>query len=89
MRLVPVYRFKRILRSLSEGNFLISCRTRRKDAFQDMVLAFNDMIAQVRESFDLVDKDLEGLKGKLKSGDLEEIKRSVLDIDKSLHHFKF
>jgi len=85
----PLYRFKKVLGSFGEGDFSLSCRIRRKDALQDMVTAFNNMIARVRESFNLVDKELKDLKGKLEAGDLKEIKRSVLEMDKALHHFKF
>jgi methyl-accepting chemotaxis protein len=85
----PMYRFKKILGSLGAGDFLISCRIRRKDALHDMVSAFNDMITRVRESLNLIDKDLKGLEEKLEAGDLREIKRSVLETGKALHHFKF
>jgi len=85
----PLYRFKKVLGSLGEGNFSISCRIRRKDALQDVALAFNDMIANVRKTLGLIDKDLKNLKGKLETGDLKEIKKSVSEADKALHNFKF
>lgn len=85
----PLYRFKKVLRSLGEGNFSLPCKIRRKDALQDVALAFNDMIANVRKIFGLIDKDLKNLKGKLEVGDLKEIKKSVSEVDKDLHNFKF
>ena len=85
----PLYRFKKVLNSLGEGNFSLPCRIRRKDALQDVALAFNDMIANVRKTFGLIDKDLKSLKGKLETGDLKEIKKSVSEVDKALHNFKF
>ncbi len=85
----PMYRFKKVLSSLAEGDFSVSCKIRSKDALQDMVTAFNDMIARLRESFKLVDKDIKNLKAKLETGDLKEIKQSISEIDKALHHFKF
>lgn len=85
----PIYRFKKVLGSLGEGDFSLDCKIRLKDALQDVALAFNGMIANVRKDFDLIDKDLKSLKGKLEAGDLKEIKKSVSEVDKALHHFKF
>ena len=85
----PIYRFKKVLGSLSEGDFSLDCKIRLKDALQDVAVAFNDMIGSARKNFDLIDKDLKSLKGKLEAGDLKEIKKSVSDVDKALHHFKF
>ena len=85
----PLYRFKKILKSLGEGDFSIPCKIRRKDALQDVAAAFNDMITNARQNFDLIDQDLKNLKGKMEAGDIKEIKKSVSEIDKALHHFKF
>lgn len=85
----PFYRFKKLLASLGEGDFSLGCKIRRKDALHDMASAFNDMIVNIRKNFDLIDRDLKGLKGKLEAGDLKEIEKSVSEVDKALHHFKF
>lgn len=85
----PLYRFKKVLDSLCEGDFSLSCKIRRKDALQDVAAAFNNMIDSARKMFGLVDKDLKDLKGKLETGDLKEIKKSVSEVDKDLHKFKF
>ena len=85
----PLYRFKKVLKSLGEGDFSIPCKIRRKDALQDVAAAFNDMITNARQNFDLIDQDLKNLKGKMEAGDIKEIKKSVSEIDKALHHFKF
>ena len=85
----PLYRFKKVLGSLGEGNFSLACKIRVKDSLQDVALAFNDMIINVRKNFDLIDKDLKNLKGKLDAGDIKEIKKSVSEVDKALHNFKF
>lgn len=85
----PLYRFKKVLSSLGDGDFSLTCRIRLKDSLQDVASAFNDMIIKVRKNFDIIDKDLKHLKGKLEAGDIKEIKKSVSDIDKALHNFKF
>ena len=85
----PLYRFKKILGSLGEGDFLISCKIRLKDSPQDVALAFSEMIAKVRKNLNLIDGDLKNLKEKLEGEDLKEIKKSVSEVDKALHHFKF
>jgi len=85
----PIYRFKKVLGSVGDGDFSLDCKIRLKDALQDVALAFNGMLTNVRKNFNLIDKDLKSLKGKLDAGDLKEIKKSVSDVDKALHHFKF
>jgi methyl-accepting chemotaxis protein len=85
----PVYRFKKVLSSLGEGDFSLGCRIRPTDSMQDVAMAFSTMLANVRKTFDLVDKDLAKLKEKLAAGDLQEIKKSVSELDKALHRFKF
>lgn len=85
----PLYRFKKILSSLGEGDFSLNCRIRRNDSLQDVASAFNNMLTEVRKSFNLIDNNLKGLKGKLEGADLKELKKSVSEIDNALHHFKF
>ena len=85
----PLYRFKKVLGSLGEGNFALAFKIRHKDSLQDMSVAFNDMIANVQKKFEVIDTDLKNLKGKLEAGDLKEIKKSVSEVDKALHNFKF
>ncbi len=85
----PAYRFKKILSSLGEGDFSLNCRIRHNDSLQDMASAFNGMLAGVRKGFNLIDNNLKDLKGKLEGADLKEIKKSVSEVDKALHHFKF
>ena len=62
---------------------------RTEDSLKDVAVAFNDMIGHVQKKLGLIDKDLTDLKGKLEAGDLREIKRSVSEVDKALHSFKF
>ena len=85
----PIYRFKKVLDSLGEGDFSISCDIRKKDTLKDVALAFNGMIYNVGKMFDLIDKDLKNLKGKLETGDLAEIRKSASEVDRDFHHFKF
>ena len=85
----PLYRFKKVLGSLGEGDFSGACKIRLKDSLHDVAAAFNDMIINVRKNFNIIDKDIKHLKGKLEAGDLEEIKKSVSEVDKALHNFKF
>ena len=85
----PVYRFKKVLAKLGEGDFSLGCRIRPTDSLQDVATAFSTMLVNVRKTFELVDKDLAKLKGKLDAGDLGEIKKSVSEVDKTLHQFKF
>ncbi len=85
----PVYRFKKVLASLGEGDFSLGCKIRPTDSLQDVAAAFTAMIEKVRKNFELVDRDLAELKKKADVGDLNEIKKSVSEVDKALRRFKF
>lgn len=85
----PAYRFKKVLCSLAEGDFTLKCNVRSNDSLQDVGRALDDMIANVRKGLNLIDGDLKDLKGKLEAGDSKEIKKTVSELDKNLHNFKF
>ena len=85
----PVYRFKKVLSSLGEGDFSLGCKIRPTDSMQDVAMAFSTMLVNVRKTFDYVDKDLAKLKEKVAAGNMPEIKKSVSELDKALHRFKF
>ena len=85
----PAYRFKKVLGLLEEGDFSLSCKTRPNDSLKDVALALNAMIGQTQKKLGLLEKSLTDLEGKLESGDLREVKRSVSELDKALHSFKF
>lgn len=85
----PAYRFKKVLETLSGGDFSIDCRIRSKDSLKDVAAAFNDMISGVREKLRRMDSQIKDLKEKLDGGEPREIKRTVSELEKSLHHFKF
>ena len=84
----PIYRFKKTISSLAEGDFSGECRLRHTDDLQDVAAAFNDMILKLKTSLTVIDKNLKEVQGKLEGGDLKEIKRSVSELDKALQHFK-
>jgi len=93
----PAHRFKKILSSLSEGDFTGECRIRRGDSLQDVASALNEMMASVRRNLKALDDDLAGLKRAVevmqgKSGtddpELNELKKAVSELDSSLHRFK-
>jgi methyl-accepting chemotaxis protein len=45
----PVYKMKRLLRQVGEGNLHVDARLRRGDELQDFFEAFQDMVAQLRK----------------------------------------
>ena len=85
----PSYRFKKVLSALAEGDFSLSCKVRPKDSLKDVAAAFTDMTGHVQKKLSLIDKGLTDLKGKVEVGDLKEIKKSVHEVEKALHRFKF
>ncbi len=85
----PSYRFKKILNALGEGDFSMGCKVRPKDSLKDVAGALDGMIDQVRKKLSHTDLKLKELKGVLETKDLTEIKRSVSEVDRALHSFKF
>lgn len=85
----PAYRFKKVLGSLREGDFSVACKIRSKDSLKDVAAAFEEMITSVRKKLDRIDRDLTELEGKVAAGDLEAIKTTVVELDRSLRNFKF
>jgi signal transduction histidine kinase len=93
----PIYRFKKVLAALSEGDFSIGCKIRRTDSLQDVAAAFSDMITSVNSGFKSTEYSLNRLEEKIKalnlkdkeSPEIKELREIVLELDKALHYFKF
>lgn len=95
----PLYRFKKVLDSLTEGDFSGDFRLRRYDQLQDLAGAFNDMIANTRSRIKLL-KDNSSLLhetlGGVLASDLNETNRQKInelekllsELDKALRHFR-
>ena len=95
----PLYRFEKVMEALEKGDFTSECYIRRRDQFQGLADAINNMIAKTRTELALLKKGLSSLvvKGSdVSEGDLPEDKRQALkeiksilrDINKPIEHFK-
>jgi len=95
----PLYRFKKVLKSLEEGDFSSEFRLRHLDQLQDVAKAFNEMIAKIRSELSVVKKEYLRLKEKLSSiaeEDISQGKRTALlelkklidELEKVIHYFK-
>jgi methyl-accepting chemotaxis protein len=61
----PLYRFKRIMEALGDGNFLNEVRIRRNDQLQDLAKIFDQMIAKNRSRIQELKSELSAFKEKL------------------------
>mgnify|MGYP001563273476 CR=1 FL=1 len=95
----PLYRFKKILEAMGEGDFLSQVRIRKGDQLQDIAKIFDDMIAKNRVKIKALKADLGIFKEKLskiseseisehKRAYLSELKRISSEIDGLISHFK-
>lgn len=60
-----LYRFKRIMEALGDGNFLNEVRIRRNDQLQDLAKIFDQMIAKNRSRIQELKSELSAFKEKL------------------------
>jgi methyl-accepting chemotaxis protein len=95
----PLYRFKKIIEAMGEGDFLSPVRIRKGDQLQDLAKIFDDMITKNRTKIKALKADLSIFKEKLgniseseilenKRAYLSELKRISSEIDELIGHFK-
>jgi methyl-accepting chemotaxis protein len=77
----PLYRLKKVIQALAEGDFSSGFRIRHPDQMQDLADNFNLMIQKLRQQLNLLKNKFSSLKTKLdnlKDEDLPEYKRTAL-----------
>lgn len=95
----PLYRFKKVMQALAEGNFSSDFRIRHLDQLQDLANAFNTMIVKIRTDLKTLKDNFRSLKEKLdniseqeitehKRPYLGDVKRIAGELDKIIHYFK-
>jgi len=95
----PLYRFKKVIETLAEGDFSSDFRLRKPDQLQGVADAFNGMIAKVRSEINALKVNFNSLKDKLNSiseQDIAEHKRPYLnelkkisqELDRIVRYFK-
>jgi methyl-accepting chemotaxis protein len=95
----PLYRLKKVLNSLGDGDFSEGFRIRRKDQLQDVADVFNTMIVKLRLRLRTIEKDVRDIKDKAKNiseDDIVEHKKLILkelkdifsEMEKQSHYFK-
>jgi methyl-accepting chemotaxis protein len=95
----PLYRFKKIIQVLSEGDFSVDFRLRHLDQLQDIALAFNYTISKIRAELNAIKEGLLSLEKKLdsiseqeivnqKKPILNELKTIAKDLSEKIGRFK-
>jgi methyl-accepting chemotaxis protein len=77
----PLYRFRKVMQELENGNFASEFQIRRPDQLQDLAGAFNSMIRKVRDELKQLKENSISLKDKLESlteQEISEMKRPIL-----------
>lgn len=78
----PLYRFKKVLEALEQGDFSSSFKIRRLDQLQGIADAFNAMITRIRIQLKALKENLQDLKEKLDNISEQEVaehKRSIFN----------
>jgi signal transduction histidine kinase len=95
----PLYRFKKVIEILSEGNFTDGFRIRKTDQLQDLAKTLNDMIEKTRVELKSLEASATAFKenmGDITEGDvadskrlsLRELKKAGEEIDRIIRRFK-
>lgn len=95
----PLYRFKKTMQLLGEGDFSNDFSIRSKDQFQDLSSAFNSMITKIRMEIKGLKDSFYSLKEKLayiqeeevaekKRAHLKELKALSQELNKKIDYFK-
>jgi len=95
----PLYRFRKVIQQLKEGDFCSDFKIRHLDQLQDLAQELNDMIAKVRGELRQLKGHIDSLADKLdslseqetsetKKKDLSELKHITKEINKIIGYFK-
>jgi len=95
----PLYRFKKVIQQLKEGDFCCDFKIRHLDQLQDLAQELNDMILKVRGEIKSLKGQVTSLADKLedfseqenpetKKKDLGELKHITKEINKIIGYFK-
>lgn len=95
----PLYRLKRVINSLGEGDFSGDFRIRSKDQFQDLARIFNEMVTKLRARLKDLEKHVRDIKQRSSSiseADIVEHKKAALkdlksvfdEMEKQARYFK-
>ncbi len=80
----PLYRFKKELERIKEGDLSTNFHIRNNDQLQDLSVEFNSMIDKVRGQIKLVKANLANLKAK--KGNISD--QDIEELDKNINYFK-
>jgi len=95
----PLYRFKKVMTDLQEGDFSQDFRIRHLDQLQDLAGSFNETIKKTRDKIKLLKEGLKALENGLNNiseSEISDTKRSLLselkkaseELNKSIRYFK-
>ncbi len=95
----PLYRFKKVLQALTEGDFSGDFKIRHLDQLQDLADAFNRMILKIKTELKAVKDNFRSLKEKLdniaeqeivehKRAYLGDLKKIAEELEKIMRYFK-
>jgi methyl-accepting chemotaxis protein len=95
----PVYRFKKVMQALGEGDFSRGFHIRQYDQLQELANDFNEMIGKVGGNLNVLKSNFSSLKEKLdsisendvandKRSALGDLKKAARDIEQALKFFK-
>lgn len=84
----PLYRFKKALADLSEGDFSGEVKIRRFDQLQDLAVSFTDMITKTRGELKAIKDNIAALKERAGNIPDADIRRIADELNRIISRFK-
>jgi len=84
----PLYRFKKVVDNLSDGDFSEGFSIRKSDQLQELSSALNTMIAKVRSELLRLQKNIFMLKNMAEGSSSIELKKVTEELNKIIQRFK-
>ena len=89
----PAFRFKKVLKSIAEGDFCGECRIRKNDSLHDVAVAINKVMENMRIALKETDTRISSLKETVKNmpdqASSNNLKKIISELEKTFRHFKF
>jgi len=85
----PVYRIKKELKEIGEGDLTKKLKLRKNDDLQDLVEVINDMVRTLQKRLDLLASNVDKLEQEMQNKNHEELSKHIQEIREILKKFNF
>ncbi len=90
----PLLRFKRVVKSLGDGDLTVNIYFRKYDELQDLAIIFTDSVKKLNKKLKMLKKDIDKInkivnkKDKLTKNEVIELKKFISSLNENFSSFK-